>query len=288
MLYTERGVGGDSATRSSQGKQIQAAINYCRKDLVPPLPPVVFGRGPANPPIQTPKQDYPVWVTDVTGCEGDFSLETQGIEFVHHESSLKDGEFDDEDLIKRTYYQETLDLTKKVLESNPKLNSPDKFPTGPVYGCHVDQHPAAVEGFARRWLGDDKADELIRTHKRWQIINVWRPIRQVQRDPFAVTDARCVPDDDILKVRLVYPDHEIDILEVKAPLDPEAAPHRWYFKDKMGPEDVLLFTQFDSTARTDVPRRVPHTAFKDPRVDEETAEARKSIDVRVAVFYDSD
>lgn len=145
-----------------------------------------------------------------------------------------------------------------------------------------------MEGFARRWLGDDKADELIRSHKRWQIINIWRPIREVQRDPFAVTDARSVPDEDILKVRLVYPDHEIDILEVKAPLDPEATPHRWYFKDSMGPGDVLLFTQFDSTSRTDVPKRVPHTAFKDPRVDEEKAEPRKSIEVRVAVFYDSD
>lgn len=142
-----------------------------------------------------------------------------------------------------------------------------------------------MEGFARRWLGDEKADELLRTHPRWQIINAWRPIREVQRDPLAVTDARSVPDEDILKVRLVYPDHEIDILEVKAPLE---APHRWYFKDRMGPGDVVLFTQFDSTARGDVPTRVPHTAFRDPRVDEGTAEARRSIEVRVAVFYESD
>lgn len=152
----------------------------------------------------------------------------------------------------------------------------------------MDQHPAAVEGFARRWLGDAEADELLRTHPRWQIINAWRPIREVRRDPLAVADARSVPDEDILKVRLVYPDHEIDILEVKAPLDDGEKAHRWYFKDHMGPGDVVFFTQFDSTAREDVPKRVPHTAFRDPRVDEETAEARKSIEVRVAVFYDSD
>lgn len=147
-----------------------------------------------------------------------------------------------------------------------------------------------MEGFARRWLSDEKADELLRTHPRWQIINAWRPIREVRRDPLAVTDARSVPDEDILKVRLVYPDHEMDILEVKAPLDPEAGgtPHRWYFKDRMGPGDVVLFTQFDSTEREGVPRRVPHTAFRDPRVDEEAAEARRSIEVRVAVFYESD
>lgn len=60
-------------------------------------------------------------ITDVTGHEDDFNLETQGIEFVRHESSLKDDEFDDEDLVRKTYYQEILDLTKQVLKQNPKL-----------------------------------------------------------------------------------------------------------------------------------------------------------------------
>lgn len=77
--------------------------------------------GPANPPIQTLKQDYPVLITDVTGQEGDFNLQTQGIEFVHHDSNLKDENFDDENLVRQVYYQEILDLIKQVLERNPKL-----------------------------------------------------------------------------------------------------------------------------------------------------------------------
>lgn len=60
-------------------------------------------------------------ITDVTGHEGDFHLQTQGIEFVSHESRLKDEEFDDEDLVKKVYYQEILELTKRVLEKNTKL-----------------------------------------------------------------------------------------------------------------------------------------------------------------------
>lgn len=170
-----------------------------------------------------------------------------------------------------------------------RRNSKDKFPTGPVHGCHVDQHPSAAEGFARRWLGDDKADRLLRSHGRWQIINAWRPVREVERDPLAVADARSVPDEDIMGVKLVYPDHEVDILEVKAPVD-EGKPHRWYFKDRMGPGDVVFFTQFDSAAREAgaVPGRVPHTAFRDPRVDEGSAGERRSIEVRVAVFYDGE
>lgn len=60
-------------------------------------------------------------ITDVTGHEGDFNLQTQGIELVRHESILKDHEFDDEDLVRQVYYQEILDLTRQVLERNPKL-----------------------------------------------------------------------------------------------------------------------------------------------------------------------
>lgn len=60
-------------------------------------------------------------ITDVTGHEDDFHLQTQGIQFVSHESRLKDEEFDDEDLVRKVYYQEILDLTKQVLGKNPKL-----------------------------------------------------------------------------------------------------------------------------------------------------------------------
>lgn len=60
-------------------------------------------------------------ITDVTGHEGDLSLQTQGIQFVRHESSLKGEEFDDEDLVRNVYYQEILDLTRQVLDKNPKL-----------------------------------------------------------------------------------------------------------------------------------------------------------------------
>lgn len=60
-------------------------------------------------------------ITDVTGHEDDLNLQTQGIEFVRHESSLKDEEFDDEGLVTKVYYQEILDLTRQVLNRNPKL-----------------------------------------------------------------------------------------------------------------------------------------------------------------------
>lgn len=57
----------------------------------------------------------------MTGYEDDLNLETQGIEFVRHESNLRNEEFDNEDLVRKVYYQEILDLTRQVLDKNPKL-----------------------------------------------------------------------------------------------------------------------------------------------------------------------
>lgn len=49
----------------------------------------------ANPPIQTPKQDYyPVLLSDATGHEDNFNLQTQGIELVRHKSTLTEADFD--------------------------------------------------------------------------------------------------------------------------------------------------------------------------------------------------
>lgn len=96
-----------------------------------------------------------------------------------------------------------------------------------------------------------------------------------------------VPDDDIVTVPLVFPDHKAESLECRPAADP-LKPHRWYYKSEQQPDDVLLFIQVDSTKRPDMPRRCPHAAFKDPDLEEEKGEPRVSIEVRAMVFYDED
>ena len=46
-------------------------------------------------------------------------------------------------------------------------------------------------------------DSLSRT--RWAIINVWRPIRPIRRDPFAMCDAKTVTEADLVQVEAVLP-----------------------------------------------------------------------------------
>lgn len=109
----------------------------------------------------------------------------------------------------------------------------------------------------------------------------------ITRDPFGVTDAMTVPDGDIVPVPLVFTDHLAEALECRPEADP-LKPHRWYYKSEQQPDDVMLFIQFDSTKRMDMPRRCPHAAFKNPGLDESGEEPRISIEVRAMVFYDED
>lgn len=116
---------------------------------------------------------------------------------------------------------------------------------------------------------------------------MWRPCKPITRDPFAVSDATSIPDEHIIKVPLIFPDHTAEALEVVPAPDPEK-PHRYYYKFNQHPDDLLFFIQVDSSKQPDVPRRCPHVAFKDPNLDESKGEPRISIETRAMVFYDQD
>lgn len=148
---------------------------------------------------------------------------------------------------------------------------------GPVQRVHVDQSYKAAPKRVTHHLPDE-ADRLLKG--RFQIINLWRPIKTIRKDPLGVADAASVPDSDLVPVQLVYPDRVGETLTV---LPNEN--HRWFYLKEQQPDEVLLIKCFDS--KTDGrARRVPHSAF----VDESTIneEARESIEVRSLVFHPDD
>ena len=148
---------------------------------------------------------------------------------------------------------------------------------GPVQRVHVDQSYKAAPNRVTHHLPQE-ADRLLRG--RFQIINLWRPIRTVRKDPLGVADARSVPDSDLVPVELIYPDRVGETFTVRPNEN-----HRWYYLKEQQPNEVLLIKCFDS--KTDGrARRVPHSAF----VDESTVneEARESIEVRSLVFHPDD
>ncbi|GAB1317186.1 7alpha-cephem-methoxylase P8 chain [Madurella fahalii] len=234
----------------------------------------------------------PVAVTDITGREDQFTLDGNGFQFCHHESNFREGGYRDEGKVEAEYYPEMEQLLKDVTGATRvfifdhktrcgpsnwhSLGPGNQAKRGPILRTHVDQSYEGAESLLR-WLLPDEADILLK--KRWQIINAWRPIKTIYKDPLAVADARTIAEEDLVPAKIIYTDHERESWTIK----PSAA-HRWYFKYAQRPDEVLLIKCFDSC--TDgVARRAPHSAFQDPRHVNDAW--RESIEIRTMVFYDT-
>ncbi|KAI9652809.1 MAG: hypothetical protein M1821_007807 [Bathelium mastoideum] len=233
-----------------------------------------------------PHVSQDVIVHDIAGDEDRYTLDSHGFQIYNHESQEKD--FRDDDKIKAEYYPETEQLLKDatgavrvfIFDHTIRREPRDQRATsvqlrGPVRRVHIDQSYIASEQRVSHHLPDE-ADELLK--KRFQIINVWRPIRTILKDPLAVADAHSVPDSDLVGAALIYPDRQGETYAVK----PNPA-HQWYFKYAQRPDEVTLIKCYDSTADGRA-RRIPHSAFTNPA--EEDKAARESIEVRALVFYD--
>jgi hypothetical protein len=154
---------------------------------------------------------------------------------------------------------------------------PSKPLRGPVQRVHIDQSYQASLNRVTHHLPEE-GPELLKG--RVQIINVWRPIKTIYKDPLAVADAHSVPDSDLVGVPLIYPDRAGETYTVR----PNPA-HKWYYAYEQTPDEVTLIKCFD-TKKDGRARRVPHTAFVNPET--EHRQARESIEVRALVFHPDD
>jgi hypothetical protein len=109
-----------------------------------------------------------------------------------------------------------------------------------VTRTHVDQSYAGAE-LRLRWEFSDAREAEGLLKRRYQIINIWRPIEPILKDPIAVADSNSVPDADLVGAEMVEDDFRGESWVVRH--NPQ---HRWYFKSRMTPQDVLLIKCFDS------------------------------------------
>jgi hypothetical protein len=118
------------------------------------------------------------------------------------------------------------------------------------------------------------------------MINVWRPLKTIFKDPLAVLDAKTVLEDELVNIQIVYPTFQFESVQLRQPSEERKdGGHRWYYMSKQTPEDVLIFKIFDS--KTDGrARRVPHSSFTDAEF--EGMDARQSVEVRALVFHEDD
>ena len=105
----------------------------------------------------------------------------------------------------------------------------------PVPQVHVDQTLASSIARVHRHLPPSDAPKLL--ERRFQIINLWRPIANPAIDwPLALCDYRSVdPKKDMFPVALIYPDHEGETMGVKYNEN-----HKWKYLHGMTPEEIVL------------------------------------------------
>lgn len=125
-------------------------------------------------------------------------------------------------------------MTARRLRRPGELDdSPDR--RQPVAQAHVDQTTASSIARVHRHLPPAEAPALLR--RRFQIINLWRPIGNPALDwPLALCDYRSVDaKQDTFPVALVYPDREGETMGVRH--NPN---HHWKYLREMTPDDIVL------------------------------------------------
>jgi hypothetical protein len=149
----------------------------------------------------------------------------------------------------------------------------------PANNAHVDFDEPSIHAWVRTLRPDD-AETLLK--KRILNINLWRPIRPVERMPLAVCDASSVSRGDLIRTVIGQrPGHEAGpFAGFNLAYNPD---QRWWYYPDMQPNEVLAFRLFDS--EMDRPHLTAHTAFEDPtsRLD---AKTRLSHEIRTIAFLD--
>ncbi|KAF2404966.1 hypothetical protein EJ06DRAFT_485398 [Trichodelitschia bisporula] len=257
---------------------------------------------------EKPKVAYPhtaqkpveLTVTDITGNESAYNLDQHGFMLSKQvtEVILTSEDLGDDEKIKTQYYPEMQKWLKEVtgaprvlvyhhgtrrsLEKGVKLefgkmrSAPSGGPrpsAPPVYTVHLDQSSWEGYNIIRRHLKDETESLL---HKRVAIVNAWRPIKTVRRDPFGVADASTVAPEDFVSRPYKFFEETRETASVR-PSDK----HKWYFKRYQQADEVLIFKGFDMQGNA---RAAPHSAFKDP--EHEGDELRESIEIRALLIYD--
>ena len=163
----------------------------------------------------------------------------------------------------------------------------------PQLRVHVDQNPRS----ARARLARHAHTTAEWPPRRFQIINLWRPLLgPVRNYPLALCDYSSVnPATDLVRTRLRFPPW----LKVRENYSVTYSPrHRWYYWSALSPDEFLAFKCYDSASRTlaqadgepdrpalrDVAGLCPHTAVMDP-VGPNDGWLRTSLELRALVLY---
>ncbi|TFY62025.1 hypothetical protein EVJ58_g4128 [Rhodofomes roseus] len=235
-------------------------------------------------------QEHTVEIEDIRGREHAMKLDTAGFQFFT--GAPDHTSFTDEREIREQYYTESVALIKLLTGASHVVpfdhtirrrrpGERDDAPTKrqPVPQVHVDQTPQSAVERVHRHL--PAADVPALLQKRFQILNLWRPLEHPALDwPLALCDCRSIDRaKDVVPVALRYPDREGQTYGVRY-----SPKQKWNYLRAMRPDEFVLIKCFDSQDDGKTALFTPHTAFNDPSTPKD-APFRESIELRMLVFY---
>ena len=232
-----------------------------------------------------PQDPHDVTIEDVRPIADQLSFDRNGFVLLSEPTAVTD--FRDKTQVAGIYIPEIVDLVKRLTGAEKVItfgtmirsDAPGMEDGGlPAHGAHVDYGDFTVRETARELLGD-AADEWLK--RRYILINLWRPIRTVERTPLALCDASTVKAEDMFdsEVRGGLGDpNRSSLWGYNLAFQPS---HRWYYAPLMRPDEIFAFKLFDSDrARVQF---TAHTAFEDPSAAAD-AKPRQSIEIRTISF----
>lgn len=252
--------------------------------------PPSSGREPEGPP----KTYYTSRIADCREIADSLDLQRDGFVFRKQVSPFRD--FFDDAKVKANYYGEmeaylkALTGAAEVFIFDHNVRSVGRAARGeagvraPVDMAHGDY--TAASGLRRG--GEIMAQRGYKgpAPKRTMLVNVWRPLHGPVVDlPLALCHALSVAPEDLVPTPIRhYMEDELTAPRLSGEIfsllhNPS---HRWYYASAMQPDEVLVFTGFDSD-ESSAARFTPHTGFQHPHRPAQF-EPRESIEVRALVI----
>ena len=151
----------------------------------------------------------------------------------------------------------------------------------PAFGAHVDYGARTVRDFTLDALPPEEAER--RLAGRHMLINIWRPLKTVERAPLALCDASTVLRDDLFPSEVVGglgDARRRSLFGFNLAYNPA---HRWTWLPQMQPDEAFVFRLFDSDPQA--VQFTGHTAIEDPNAPSGAA-PRESLEIRTIAFID--
>ncbi len=222
-----------------------------------------------------------VTINDARGM--DLDLDTSGFVLRQHNSEV--GNFQDAVEVRSTYYTEVSEIVKELTGADAvfitqhvvRTEDTSNFNVAYARFLHCDYSMSNREETRERALEEHKGE--LDVAKSWEFAwyNTWQPFdREVQKNPLAVIDARCLGEDDLVDYH--YTGYGGKALSSMPVFNPN---YRLYYFPHMQTSEMMVFKQLDT--RPGKALSCPHTSFDLEASD--GALGRRSIEVRMICAF---